>query len=41
MLVNANCTEEKTWKNKKISSSEDTFLTGLSTGLKNPSEKGK
>ncbi|XP_072384696.1 uncharacterized protein [Diabrotica undecimpunctata] len=39
--VNAGHTKSKVWVNKSIVSSRQAFLDGLSTGLKNPSGKGK
>ncbi|KAH9627805.1 hypothetical protein HF086_000190, partial [Spodoptera exigua] len=34
-------TVKKTWVDKKVTSSRQAFLEGLTTGLKNPSGKGK
>lgn len=39
--VNAGHTKEKVWQDAAVTSSKDAFLKGLSTGLKNPSGKGK
>ncbi|XP_072399409.1 uncharacterized protein [Diabrotica undecimpunctata] len=39
--VNAGHTKSKVWVDKSIVSSRQAFLDGLSTGLKNPSGKGK
>ncbi|XP_072381874.1 uncharacterized protein [Diabrotica undecimpunctata] len=39
--INAGHTKSKTWIDKSVTSSRQAFLDGLSTGLKNPSGKGK
>ncbi|XP_072380710.1 uncharacterized protein [Diabrotica undecimpunctata] len=39
--INAGHTKSKTWIDKSVTSSRKAFLDGLSTGLKNPSGKGK
>ena len=39
--VNAGHTKSKVWQDTTIKSAKDAFLQGLSTGLKNPTGKGK
>jgi hypothetical protein len=39
--LNANHTREKVWEDTTIKTSREAFNKGLSTGLKNPSGKGK
>ena len=39
--VNAGHTKEKIWHDKIVISAKYAFLNGLSTGLRNPTGKGK